>query len=87
MYDGQEELDNLAWDKNDEDSEKALKQMRHKSVCRNVEGLSEAKFGKPATLITPLVAGGFNMLYRIRIEEISPDIMVRLPCPSLVQFP
>ena len=87
MYDGQEELDNLAWDKNDEDSEKALKQMRHKSVCRNVEELSEAKFGKPATLITPLVAGGFNMLYRIRLEDTSPDIMVRLPCPSLIQFP
>lgn len=87
MYDGQEELDNLAWDNNDEDSEKALKQMRHKSVCRNIEELSEAKFGKPATLITPLVAGGFNMLYRIRVEEISPDIMVRLPCPSLIQFP
>lgn len=87
MYDGQEELDNLAWDKNDEDSEKALKQMRHSSVCRNIEKLSEVKFGKPATLITPLVAGGFNMLYRIRLEETSPDIMVRLPCPSLIQFP
>ncbi|KND87586.1 hypothetical protein TOPH_07772 [Tolypocladium ophioglossoides CBS 100239] len=27
------------------------------------------------------------MLYRIRLEESSPDIMVRLPCPSLIQFP
>lgn len=87
MYDGQEELDNVAWDKNDEDSEKALKQMRHKSVCRAIEELSEAKFGKPATLVTPLVGGGFNMLYRIRLEETLPNIMVRLPCPSLIQFP
>lgn len=87
MYGGQEELDNFAWDKNDEVSEKALKQMRHKSVCRNIEELCEAKFGKSATLITPLIGGGFNMLYRIRLEETSPDIMVRLPCPSLIQFP
>ena len=57
MYDGQEDLDNLAWDMNDEDSEKALKRMRHKSVCRNVGELSQVNFGKPATLISPLVAG------------------------------
>ena len=30
IYDGQEELDNLVWDKNEEDSEKSLKQMRLK---------------------------------------------------------
>ena len=87
MYEGQEELDNVAWDKNDVNSERALKLMRHKSTCRNIEELAEVKFGKPATLVPPLVAGGFNMLYRIRVEATSPDIMVRLPCPSLVQFP
>ncbi|UNI16996.1 hypothetical protein JDV02_003378 [Purpureocillium takamizusanense] len=87
MYDGQEELDNLAWDKNDVDTKEALLDMRHKTVCRNVEELSEARFGKPARLITPLIGGGFNMLYRIRLEDTSPDIMVRLPCPGLIQFP
>lgn len=87
MYDGQEELDNLAWDKNDEDSGKALKEMRHKELCRRIEELVGAKFGKPAKLVPPLVGGGFNMLYRISIEQQSPDIMVRLPCPGLVQFP
>ncbi|RFU32457.1 hypothetical protein B7463_g3888, partial [Scytalidium lignicola] len=87
MYDGQEELDSLVWDKNDEDSDKAQKQMRLKITCRKVEDLAREKFGKPATLISPLVMGGFNILYRIRLEGISPDIMIRLPCPSLVQFP
>lgn len=87
MYGGQEELDNLVWDKNDEDSDKALLDMRHKSLCRRIEEWSEVKFGKPAKLISPLVGGGFNMLYRIRLEDTSPDIMVRLPCPSLIQFP
>ncbi|KAF4980538.1 hypothetical protein FZEAL_3473 [Fusarium zealandicum] len=87
MYDGQEELDNLVWDKNDDDSEKAQKQMRLKTVCSKVEKLAEAKLGKPARLISPLMVGGFNILYRIRLEDTSPDVMVRLPCPSLVQFP
>ncbi|KAI5854506.1 phosphotransferase [Durotheca rogersii] len=87
MYESQEELDNLVWDKNDEDSDKAQKEMRLKTTCRKVEELVEEKFGKSATLISPLIFGGFNILYRIRLEGTSPDIMVRLPCPSLVQFP
>jgi len=87
MYDGQEELDNLVWDKNDEDSEESQKRMRLKTTCRQVEHLAEQKFGRPATLVSPLIMGGFNILYRIHLEGVSPDIIVRLPCPSLVQFP
>ncbi|KAI5460752.1 phosphotransferase [Mariannaea sp. PMI_226] len=87
MYDGQEELDNLVWDKNDEDSDEAQKRMRLKTTCRKVEQLTEEKFGKSATLVSPLIVGGFNILYRVRLEGMSPDVMVRLPCPSLVQFP
>ncbi|KAI3319980.1 phosphotransferase [Xylariaceae sp. AK1471] len=87
MYDGQEELDNLVWDKNDEDSEKSLKELRLKTMCRQVERLAMQKFGRPATLVPPLIMGGFHILYRIQLEEVSPDIMVRLPCPNLVQFP
>ncbi|KDN67149.1 putative phosphotransferase [Colletotrichum sublineola] len=87
MYDGQEELDNLVWDKNDEDSDEAQNRMRLKSTCRKVEELAMEKFGKPATLISPLISGGFNVHYRIRLEGTSPDVMVRLPFPSLVPFP
>ncbi|KAJ3533091.1 hypothetical protein NM208_g8141 [Fusarium decemcellulare] len=87
MYDGQEELDNLVWDKNDEDSDKARKRMRLKTTCRKVEQLAKDKFDKTATFISPILFGGFNILYRIRLEGTSPDVMVRLPCPSLVQFP
>ncbi|KAK2018413.1 phosphotransferase [Colletotrichum eremochloae] len=87
MYDGQEELDNLVWDKNDEDSDEAQNRMRLKSTCRKVEDLAKEKFGKPATLISPLISGGFNVHYRIRLEGTSPDVMVRLPFPSLVPFP
>lgn len=87
MYDSQEELDNLVWDKNDEDFDAAQKRMRLKTICRQVEELVEEKLGSPATLITPLIMGGFNILYRVRVEGRTPDVMVRLPCPSLVQFP
>ncbi|KAH8595133.1 phosphotransferase [Bisporella sp. PMI_857] len=87
MYNGQEELDNLVWDKNDEASDESQKQMRLTTTCRQVEHLAEQKFGKPATLVSPLIIGGFNILYRIHLKGVSPDIIVRLPCPSLVQFP
>ncbi|EWZ42694.1 hypothetical protein BFJ70_g9605 [Fusarium oxysporum] len=38
MYNGQEEHDNLVWDKNDEDFEAAQQQLRLKTFCRKVEG-------------------------------------------------
>ncbi|KAH6697237.1 hypothetical protein F5X68DRAFT_238615 [Plectosphaerella plurivora] len=61
--------------------------MRHKSACRKVEQLAEEKFGSRATLVSPLVGRGFNMLYRVHVEDRAPDIMVRLPCTTLIQFP
>lgn len=61
--------------------------MRLKTTCRQVEILAEQKFGKPATLVSPLFIAGFNILYRIHFDEVSPDVMVRLPCPNVVQFP
>ncbi|KAF7534110.1 hypothetical protein G7Z17_g13411 [Cylindrodendrum hubeiense] len=87
MYDDQEDLDNHVWDKNDVASEEGMKVMRRTATCRKVEELVEEKFRRPATLVTPLIFGGFNVLYRIHVEGISPDVVVRLPCPSLVQFP
>jgi hypothetical protein len=89
MYDEQEELDNLVWDKNDKDSDKSLKHMRLKTTCREVERLAQQRFKTRAALVSPLIVGGFNILYRVHLEGVPPrpDVMVRLPCPSLVQFP
>ncbi|KAH8804513.1 phosphotransferase [Xylogone sp. PMI_703] len=61
MYDGKEELDNLVWDKNDEDYDRAEKQMRLTTTCRKVEDLVREKLGHTATLISPLFIGGFNV--------------------------
>ena len=70
MYYGQEELDNLVWNKNDEDSDNSLKQMRLKATCREVERLAEQHFGTQATLVSPLVVGGFNILMESDFQEI-----------------
>lgn len=77
MYDGQEELDNLVWDKNDEDSEKALKQMQHKYVRRNVEKIAEAKFDRPATLVVPLE--GMRRSYPLAPRELTEPSQIALP--------
>ncbi|KAF4420245.1 aromatic-L-amino-acid decarboxylase [Fusarium acutatum] len=70
MYEGQGEHDNLVWDKNDEDFEAAQQQMRLKTFCRKVEGFVQQKFGRSATLISPLIIGGFNILYRLIFSRI-----------------
>jgi len=87
FYDGQEELDNLVWDKNDEDTEAAQKQLRLIIFCKKVQDFVQEKFGKPAKHITPIIVGGFNVLCRVKVEGMSPDVMLRVPCPSLVLCP
>lgn len=87
MYDGQEDLDNVVWDKNDDDWDEALKRMRLKTTCRQVERLASECFGKPAVLVPPLIVGGFNVLYRLRCEGDTSDFILRLPGQSVVQFP
>lgn len=87
FYDGQEELDNLVWDKNDEDTEAAQKQLRLTTFCQQVEDFVQEKFSKPAKHIAPIIVGGFNVIYRVEVEGMSPDVMLRVPCPSLVPFP
>ncbi len=82
-----QDFDNVAWDKNDEAWEESQKQLRLKSTCRLVESLVGQKFGKRATVASPLIIGGYNILYRICLEGASADVIVRVPCPNLAQFP
>ncbi|KAL5331071.1 hypothetical protein ACEPPN_000600 [Leptodophora sp. 'Broadleaf-Isolate-01'] len=82
-----QDFDELAWDRNDEEWEEAQKALRKKSLCRRLELLVAEKFGKPATWITPMIIGGFNNLYRIRVEDFSPDVLVRRPSVSQAQLP
>ena len=34
-----------------------------------------------------MIIGGFNNLYRIRVEDVSPDVLVRRPSVSQAQLP
>ncbi|OAQ97246.1 hypothetical protein LLEC1_07062 [Akanthomyces lecanii] len=86
MYDGQERLDDAVWDKNEEEAEKGMQSMRLKTKCRRVEELVREKFGGEATFLSPIMIGGFNVLYRVHVDGRTPDVVVRLPLPALVQF-
>lgn len=79
--------DNMAWDRSDELWEEAMRQVRTSSACRRVESFAATQFKQPVKLVTPLIIGGFNVLYPIRIEGLSTNVLVRLPCPNQAAFP
>lgn len=80
-------FDNLVWDRNDEAWEESQKQLRLKASCRIVEFIVEQKFGKRTSLISPLIMGGYNILYRLRLQDSPANVLLRVPCPNLAQFP
>lgn len=53
-----------------------------------MESLTEKWCGKRAGLITLLMIGGYNVIYRICLEGASnDDVVIRVPCLAMVQFP
>ncbi|KAF5655262.1 phosphotransferase family [Fusarium circinatum] len=40
-----------------------------------------------ATCLTPLINGGFNVVYPFKVEGLSSQVLVRLPCPDQAMFP
>jgi aminoglycoside phosphotransferase (APT) family kinase protein len=87
MGDARAQLDNLAWDKNDEAWEISQKRLRRRDTCELAASLAGQKFGRKATFAPPLIIGGYNILYKIQVEGMASDVYVRLPCPDWVQFP
>ncbi|TVY81301.1 hypothetical protein LSUE1_G005200 [Lachnellula suecica] len=87
MGDARAQLDILAWDKNDEASEVSQKRLRRRDTCELAASLAAQKFGRNATFEPPLIIGGYNILYKIRIDGMDLPVYVRLPCPDWVQFP
>ncbi|TVY90417.1 hypothetical protein LAWI1_G007253 [Lachnellula willkommii] len=87
MGDARAQLDNLAWDKNDEASEISQQRLRRRDTCELAASLAGQKFGRKATFGPPLIIGGYNILYKVQVEGMASDIYVRLPCPDWVQFP
>ena len=77
-----QESDGLAWDRSDELYEEAKKQVRFSSVCRKIESFAGKVFEKPVTFVPPLIIGGFNVLYPVRVEAVAANALVRLPLPN-----
>ncbi|RDL33116.1 Uncharacterized protein BP5553_08555 [Venustampulla echinocandica] len=69
MGDARAQLDNLAWDKNDEASEISQKRLRRRDTCELAASLAGQKFGRKATFGPPLIIGGYNILYKFPIEK------------------
>ncbi|KAK2037622.1 phosphotransferase [Colletotrichum somersetense] len=82
-----QDSDNLAWDQSDKLWDEAVKQVKLSSCCRKIESFAEGILGGPAKLKTPLIIGGFNVLYPIRIEGSSCGFLVRQPLPNQAVFP
>ncbi|KAM7219498.1 phosphotransferase-3 [Rhypophila decipiens] len=80
--------DDLAWDRSDELHEDAMRQVRLRSTCHRIEALAQKVFEGPVTLVPPIIIGGFNVLYPIRIQDRPEDkILFRLSCPNQAIFP
>lgn len=82
-----QDSDDVAWDRSDELWEEAMKQVRLSSTCRKIEAFAQRLLGKPAMLATPLIIGGFNVLYPFRVDGYSHQLLIRLPCPNQALFP
>ena len=87
MDDDRADFDSVAWNRNDKVWEESQKLFRRVSTLRRIQSFVTQKFGKTATWVTPMRIGGYNNLYRMRIEGSDDDVIIRLPQPNLAQFP
>ncbi|KAI0123139.1 phosphotransferase [Xylariales sp. AK1849] len=81
-----QDSDNLAWDRYDELYEEAANQARLSSTSTKVESFAKRIYQKPASFVRPLIIGGYNALYPIRIETSTDTVLVRLPLPNVAIF-
>ncbi|RFU29373.1 hypothetical protein B7463_g6976, partial [Scytalidium lignicola] len=66
MGDARAQLDNLAWDKNDEAWEISQKRLRRRDTCELAASIAGQKFGRKAAFKPPLIIGGYNILYKVQ---------------------
>lgn len=81
-----QDADNLAWDRSDELWLVAIRQIRLSSTCRKIESFAKRILGQSAVFVAPLIVGGFNVLYPIRIEGSADGFLVRMPCGNQAVF-
>ncbi|KUJ14897.1 uncharacterized protein LY89DRAFT_708507 [Mollisia scopiformis] len=87
MIEGPDDFDYLVWDKNDEEWEIVQPKLRQRSTLHAVEDLGTAKFGSTAKWVSPMSIGGYNIIYRLKVEGFDSEVLVRRPIPCYAQFP
>lgn len=87
MAEGPDDFDYLVWDKNDEEWEKVKQQLRQPSTLQAVEDLATTKFGSTAKWISPMNIGGYNIIYRLKVDGLDSEVLLRRPIPCYAQFP
>lgn len=87
MIEGPDVFDYLVWDKNDEEWEIVQPKLRQRSTLHAVEDLGTAKFGSTAKWVSPMSIGGYNIIYRLKVEGFDSEVLVRRPIPCYAQFP
>lgn len=63
------------------------KRMCLQAQCHQVTVLASAIFAAQVQHLPPVLIGGYNVVYRLRVAGRASDVMVRLPIPNCVQFP
>ncbi len=80
------DYDDDAWNLNDDEFEAVKHQIMSRSFCNRVLATVSTRFGKAEKLVEVRL-GGYNILYRVRVDGLQSDVLVRIPCPSQSQFP
>ncbi len=82
-----QDSDDVAWERSDEAWDEDMRQARQDSVGRKIEAFAGNMFGSPATVVDPIILGGFNAVYPLRIENRPDIVLVRCPLPNRPLFP
>ncbi|KAG7289142.1 hypothetical protein NEMBOFW57_005505 [Staphylotrichum longicolle] len=82
-----QDSDDVAWERSDEVWDEDMRRAQRNSVGHKIEAFAGNMFGSPATVVDPIILGGFNALYPVRIQGRSDAVLVRCPLSHRPLFP
>lgn len=87
MYGDQEEFDDLAWEKYEDSLDELQENLQLKTTSRLVESIVAKSLEKSAELVPPLILGGFHVIWRVKVDGLPHDVVLRAPCPDMSLSP